>query len=150
MGSVLDSRSAVGRLARDRVGEGCLSGKDGDWPKYRLDESERAAIRAALVQRAEPLTDQEQIAVTLTSLRCVACHQRGSLGGVDPARSSYFHTSNENLGQQGRIPPALTGVGAKLKPKWMREVLVSGRVIRPYTKTRMPRLYHRPQRPEPR
>jgi hypothetical protein len=32
----------------------------------------------------------------------------------------------------------LTGVGAKLKPKWMRDVLVNGRSIRPYMKTRMP------------
>ena len=43
-----------------------------------------------------------------------------------------------NLGDQGRIPPTLTGVGAKLKPKWMRDVLVNARVIRPYMKTRMP------------
>ena len=51
---------------------------------------------------------------------------------------TYFHSQNENLGPQGRIPPTLTHVGAKLKPKWMRQVLVSGRAIRPYINTRMP------------
>ena len=37
-----------------------------------------------------------------------------------------------------RLPPTLTGVGAKLQSKWMRQVLVSGRVIRSYVHTRMP------------
>ncbi|MBC8355666.1 MAG: hypothetical protein H8E66_27115 [Planctomycetes bacterium] len=36
------------------------------------------------------------------------------------------------------MPPHLTGVGAKLKPKWLRQVLVGGRSIRPYMKTHMP------------
>ena len=76
--------------------------------------------------------------MTLTTFRCVACHQRGDLGGVSPERNEYFQTTNPNLGPQGRIPPRLTGVGAKLRPKWMRQVLVGGRTIRPYMKTRMP------------
>lgn len=32
----------------------------------------------------------------------------------------------------------MTNVGAKLNPKWLRQVLVSGRTLRPYIKTRMP------------
>ena len=49
-----------------------------------------------------------------------------------------FTTTNENLGPQGRLPPPLTGVGAKLQSKWLREVLIQGRSIRPYMNTRMP------------
>ncbi|RMF42579.1 MAG: hypothetical protein D6753_07195, partial [Planctomycetota bacterium] len=37
-----------------------------------------------------------------------------------------------------RIPPSLTGVGAKLKPGWLRDVLVNHRSVRPYMLTRMP------------
>lgn len=126
------------RLTSERLDQGCLSGTVGSWPTYSLDESDRGAIRAALNRGAEPLTDHQQISVTLTTFNCVACHQRDSLGGVSLARDEYFQTTNQNLGQQGRIPPPLTGVGAKLKPVWMRDVLVSGRTIRPYMKTRMP------------
>jgi hypothetical protein len=74
----------------------------------------------------------------METFRCFACHTRDDLGGVSDDRNEFFHTANQNLGPQGRLPPTLTGVGAKLKPKWLREVLVSGREIRPYMKTRMP------------
>ena len=81
----------------------------------------------------------EQVAdLNLASFRCTSCHERASLGGVADDRNDYFHTSNPNLGRQGRIPPSLDHVGAKLKTKWFREVLVSGRSIRPYMATRMP------------
>ncbi len=125
-------------LTLARANEGCLSDKPGDWPQYRLDEPQRKAIRAALGRASKALTATDQIKLTLVTFRCVACHQRDNLGGVSAERDEYFQTTNENLGPQGRIPPQLTGVGAKLQPKWMREVLVRGRAIRPYLKTRMP------------
>jgi putative heme-binding domain-containing protein len=117
--------------------KGCLSGESGDWPQFRLAEAERAAIQTAIAQHGE-LTDAEQITLSMQTHRCYSCHQRDELGGVSPQRDTYFQTSDPNLGPQGRIPPTLTGVGAKLKPKWLRQVLVSGRAIRPYVKTRMP------------
>jgi putative heme-binding domain-containing protein len=125
-------------LAELRVDEGCLSLKSGKWPRYDLSDAQRAAMTTAIKQHRQPLGDRQQIAVTMETLRCFACHQRDDLGGVSDERDIYFHTTNENLGPQGRIPPTLTGVGAKLKPEWMRQVLVSGRSIRPYMLTRMP------------
>ena len=121
-----------------RSGEGCLSKATGKWPAFELSDGQRAAIQAAIEQSGNELTKSQQISVTLQTLRCYACHERDGIGGVSDARDPYFLTSNENLGPQGRIPPPLTGVGAKLKPKWMRQVLVSGRAIRPYVETRMP------------
>jgi putative heme-binding domain-containing protein len=121
-----------------RADEGCLSDKKGNWPAYQLNDSQRALIRAALRRETKALTDKERVDLTLSAFNCLSCHQRGELGGVSPERDEYFQTTNQNLGQQGRIPPTLTGVGAKLKPKWLREVLVSGRAIRPYMQTRMP------------
>ncbi len=118
--------------------KGCLSGTKGKWPHYNLDESQRRTIRAAIARTPVRFTDQQQIALTLTTFRCVACHQRDDLGGVAPERNEFFQTTDPNLGPQGRMPPPLSGVGAKLKPKWMRQVLVAGRTIRPYMKTRMP------------
>lgn len=107
-------------------------------PKFSLNQTERLAIGAALQKLARKLTDNEKTEITLSAYNCIACHNRGDFGGVHPDRSHHFQTSNLNLGEQGRIPPTLTGVGAKLKRKWMRDVLVNSRSVRPYMSTRMP------------
>jgi putative heme-binding domain-containing protein len=117
---------------------GCLSETAGNWPDFSFTDSERQNIRAALQRSATALTPEQQIDVSLKSFNCLACHERDHLGGVSSQRNPHFQTTNLNLGEQGRIPPRLTGVGAKLQPQWMREVLVTGRTIRPYMKTRMP------------
>ncbi len=121
------------------VSKGCLSNESGRWPRYALDEEQRAAIVTALQSTAEKeMSETDRVTLTMQTFRCFNCHQRDDLGGISEARNAYFHTTDPNLGPQGRIPPTLTGVGAKLKPKWLREVLVQGRSIRPYMKTRMP------------
>jgi mono/diheme cytochrome c family protein len=117
---------------------GCLSETAGDGPNFQFAADDLQQIRSALRNLGTELTPEQQIDVSLQSFNCLACHERDSLGGVSPERNPHFQTTNLNLGEQGRIPPRLTGVGAKLKPQWMREVLVSGRTIRPYMKTRMP------------
>lgn len=122
-----------------RTNEGCLS-KAGSTkvPRYLLSDQQRIAMHVAIEQSGDKLTIPQRVNATLRTLRCYACHERDGIGGVSDERDPYFLTANENLGPQGRIPPPLTGVGAKLKPKWMRQVLVSGRAIRPYVETRMP------------
>jgi putative heme-binding domain-containing protein len=125
-------------LAELRTDRGCLSADPGDWPRFDLDDSQRELMRAAIEQQSVEFTDAQRIELTMATFRCFACHQRDHLGGVADERDPFFHTTNENLGPQGRLPPTLTKVGAKLKPDWLRQVLVSGRAIRPYIKTRMP------------
>ena len=111
-------------------------------PNFHLSDDQRRFITAAIVNRPvgnpRKFTDQQRIDHTLAAFNCTACHQRDQVGGVSVKRNPYFKTTNLNLGDQGRIPPTLTGVGAKLKRKWMRDVLVNGRSVRPYSKTRMP------------
>ena len=130
--------NALRSLDTSKLDAGCLSGRTGAWPRYSLSAADTAAIRAALSSTPK-LNAEDHIAVHLTSQRCLNCHTRGDLGGIADNRDSYFQTINPNLGPQGRVPPPLTGVGAKLKPQWMRQVLVLGRGIRPYVKTRMPK-----------
>jgi putative heme-binding domain-containing protein len=125
-------------LADARLDKGCLSTDVGAWPQFGMNKKQRHLIRTALTDRPTRLDAQQQISTTLTAFRCLNCHQRDELGGVSAERNPHFQTTNPNLGPQGRIPPTLTGVGAKLNPTWMRQVLVSGRSIRPYVKTRMP------------
>jgi hypothetical protein len=45
---------------------------------------------------------------------------------------------DEALGDSGRLPPPLTGIGRKLKPEWMEKVFKGDGRMRPYLKTRMP------------
>ena len=132
------SKRQYPRLGELRLDKGCLSNKVGKWPAYDLTATQRNAMIAALKREPNVLDHRQKIALTLATLNCIACHERDRVGGVSSERDQYFHTTNPNLGPQGRIPPTLTGVGAKLRPKWMRQVLVSGRQIRPYLKTRMP------------
>jgi putative heme-binding domain-containing protein len=134
-----DTASArFAKLSDVNTSKGCLSSEPGNWPDFDLTETETANMKSAINSGFDRLDSQQTIDFTLTSFRCAACHSRDSLGGVSQQRRAHFQTTNLNLGEQGRIPPTLTGVGAKLNPKWMRDVLVNGRSIRPYMKTRMP------------
>ncbi|MCH2115366.1 MAG: c-type cytochrome [Pirellulales bacterium] len=133
--AVVSERPAI--PIEDAAG-GCLSEESGDWPQFAMKPAERELLRLGLGADAGALTGEEQIATTMTRLACFACHQRDGLGGVALQRDQYFRSADANLGPQGRSPPHLTGVGAKLKPAWLRDVLVNGRSIRPYMHTRMP------------
>ncbi len=138
---VLPNRSPPSeKLALNKLdpSRGCLSTDKGDWPDYKIDEVTRQLLQKSLKELPARLTANQKIDVALTRFNCIACHDRNQLGGVSIERNPHFQTSDLNLGDQGRIPPGLSGAGAKLKPKWMRDVLVNGRKIRPYMKTRMP------------
>ena len=127
---------------------GCLAGSDVQsthTPRYTLDDAARSALRAAVNARAArgsasppPATDTESIARTLTGFNCFACHTRGDTGGISRALNPYFHTTQPDLGEEARIPPQLTHVGAKLQGDWLHEVLFDGARVRPYMSTRMP------------
>lgn len=117
---------------------GCWSTENPRGPRFTLDEQQRQAISAAI--KAEPAPDSDQLAVakSLTAFRCLACHVRDDYGGVHDAHNPYFLGSELKLGDDGRIPPPLTLVGAKLKPAWMKKVLFDGESVRHYISTRMP------------
>ena len=130
---------ALVALEKVRPERGCLSGKPGAWPRYQVSDAQRAAIRAALAAQDRAFSVAENVELTLTRLNCLACHQRGEIGGVPASRQEFFTGKDENLGDQGRLPPTLTGVGAKLKAGWLRDVVVNGASVRPYQNTRMPK-----------
>ncbi len=125
-------------LAHVNPDSGCLSSRPGDWPNFHLTQPERESIQATLSRPPVELDLSQQIDISLKAFNCLACHDRDNLGGVTSERNPHFQTTNLNLGDQGRIPPTLTGVGAKLNSNWMRDVIVNGRSIRPYMNTRMP------------
>ena len=61
-----------------------------------------------------------------------------TIGGVPETYNPFFAGSEQKLGDDGRIPPPLTLVGAKLQPAWMKKVLFDGESVRHYMATRMP------------
>ena len=126
--------------------DGCLSDhvRKG-LPQYHLSESQRASIAAALKDRSTfsaPLEPSQRIARTMAALNCYACHERGGAGGADAARVEHFvMTASFDMGDEGKLPPRLSGVGAKLKPAAMEKIIAAGElhVRRHHMATRMPR-----------
>ncbi len=131
------SRNATPLLKLDPK-RGCLGEKQGNWPHYSLTDEQQADIAAALRSFDEPLSDEQQIAQRMAARNCTACHPRGERGGPAADRSQYFTTNEWSLGQDGRLPPPLTGVGAKLQRDWLIDAVAHGQSIRPYLRTRMP------------
>ncbi len=120
---------------------GCLAESPAKgWFDYSLDPRQRAAITAAL---AAPLTGAprpEQIVDrTLNAFNCYACHARSGRGGVESSFNSFFETTQREMGDEGRLPPLLDGVGAKLNADYLAHTLADGLKDRPYMLTRMPR-----------
>jgi hypothetical protein len=107
-----------------------------------LSGAQRNALAAAIVAiqggQLTPPTPQEQIVATMTAMNCFACHRRGDVGGVIRERDPYFTANSPDLGDEGRIPPLLTGVGEKLQADWLQAVLTESAVARPYMDARMP------------
>ncbi len=132
------SKSAPALTEKLNIDAGCLSPTPGKAPDYRLSDEQRSAIRRALTEKPAAPTPAEAIHLRLTQLNCIACHQRDDFGGVKPELDRYFHSTEEALGNQARIPPELTLIGAKLQPGWLNKVLHEGETVRPYMTTRMP------------
>ena len=126
------------------AGAGCLA-EDvrAALPHYALSGADRAALEAVLRARgrlADPLDDSDELERALRRFDCRACHARDGTGGPQPDRLAYFTASEDlDLGNEGRLPPHLDGVGAKLRAEWLRRVLAEGASARPYLATRMPR-----------
>ncbi len=121
-----------------KLDHGCLSDAPGKAPQFSLSASQRQAIRAALqAEKTEP-SSADRIKMKLTQLNCIACHERDDYGGVAASRDAFFHSTEEALGNEARIPPPLTGVGGKLKSDWLNRLLYDRARARPYMTTRMP------------
>jgi len=121
------------------AGKGCLSETRGAWPHFDLSMEQRKLITKALHSAEKKvLNDRQQIDKTLVSFNCIACHDRTGLGGIVSDRDAYFTGSHPELGNQGRRPPPLSHVGAKLTPAWIKDVMLHGKRQRNYLNANMP------------
>lgn len=130
--------SLIGSLDR-----GCMSADDAaSGVEYAFTDRERRAVRT-VIEELVPARSHDvpslRLNATLKRLNCVACHDLHESGGPEPALAAYFRaTTNADLGIEGRLPPTLTDVGAKLNLEWMHALLAEGAESRPYMATRMP------------
>ncbi len=118
-------------------------------PRYQLDSHQFAAIGRALEHQRQQ--ENQSVAVTsgeveprlqleLLRYHCHACHQRDGLGGIGRDRRAYFETvGHVDLGDEGRLPPPLSGVGRKPRPAWLERVIQGNGAIRPFMLARMPK-----------
>jgi mono/diheme cytochrome c family protein len=135
----LASTAKAPPLAKLREEAGCLAPKPAKGlPAYALAEGQRKAIGAALKAKPPASTPAVVIARTLAAFNCYACHARDKVGGPEPALDKLFQTTQPEMGDEGRLPPPLDGVGAKLNPEYLRHLLDVGGHDRPYMHTRMP------------
>lgn len=114
-------------------------------PKYDLSDEQRASLVAAIKAVADGKLSQKregeaEVKHTFAALNCFACHERGGAGGPEAGRAAYFRINGEaELGDEGRLPPTLTGIGGKLKPEALAGILTTTQWrVRPYMATRMP------------
>ena len=126
---------------------GCLaatSEQRGAAPRFDLTSTQHAALDAALASLIEiaraggapaPL---ERARDLVAVMRCGSCHEQNG-GGVRSEWRGYFRSRVEaDLGDEGRLPPRLDGVGARLQSPWMERVIGHGERARPYLAARMP------------
>ena len=134
-------------LARLNPALGCLGPEETrkTCPDFGLDDLQRASIREALMalesaDKSQSVADAKpaQIHAQMTRLNCYACHERSNVGGVSDERNALFTSNEIDLGDEGRLPPRLTGVGDKLQSEWLHSVLNRGESVRPYMRARMP------------
>jgi cytochrome c553 len=127
-------------LAKLKNSGGCLDGtaKKGI-PNYSLSEAQRKALAAALQTPLPKLAGADKLAHALTTFNCYACHERGQVGGVEEDLNKHFLSTQQEMGDEGRLPPSLTGVGGKLKTPYLKKILEQGVNDRTYMHTRMPK-----------
>ncbi|MCC9656810.1 family 16 glycoside hydrolase [Rhodopirellula halodulae] len=148
-----DGFSLVSALALNQAteGKGCLSSEVASPAvDFALGASQVSAIEAALKRRRSgerPKTSDERLVhMTMVTLNCYACHQRDGVGGPELSRDESFVSTVPEMGLEGRLPPQLTGVGDKLQPQTIVDVLNHGANLRGYMATRMPAFAYEPLR----
>ena len=146
-GKQVQSTRKAPALAECAAAKGCLASKaDAGVPNYELTSIQQVAIESALKSTAEIASTQQtdqarqtRLNHSMTALNCYACHQRDGKGGPESDRNSLFVSTIPEMGDEGRLPPPLDGVGDKLRDDWMNRVIANGDKSRPYMKTYMPK-----------
>ncbi|MES2596194.1 MAG: hypothetical protein V4662_12700 [Verrucomicrobiota bacterium] len=122
--------------------KGCLSPEpQAGVPRYQLSDEQRGAIRTALEARGKAAAKETpQVAIRRIMLQrnCFACHKREELGGPAMDIAMHFTSAKDDLGDLGRLPPPLDGVGRKFQPAALENMLRGRDSVRSYMRVKMP------------
>ncbi len=131
-------------LAELTPGRGCMDEMDAKSPRYGLSAEQKSDIEAGLAEMKRiagpPAPSPIDWGNRVTeAFNCRVCHEVDGTGGVaEGIRTCYRTVDDAELGNEGRFPPRLTGVGTKLTTAWMKKVMLEAGRTRPYMMTRMP------------
>jgi mono/diheme cytochrome c family protein len=146
-GKLVESKSPAATLAKMKTEGGCLSPMSHKGvPQFTLSNVQRESLTAALAKLQKGQTPlgpntankRDLLAWRMTTFNCYACHQRDKIGGADLELDASFVTTQPEMGDEGRLPPPLNGVGAKLNTPYFKHILANGAHDRPYMLTHMP------------
>ncbi len=107
-------------------------------PRYALSPDQRSAIRAALPARQAEPKAADLARRFMLQRNCFACHIRDGLGGPTAEIAQFFTSTRDDLGDLGRLPPPLDGVGRKILPSAFESILHGQNRVRTYMRVRMP------------
>lgn len=140
---VMDQAKAPRLAALTGKTGGCLDVNSSlNVPRYQLSSRQDLALRLALDRSAgetvKEISDSAIVSLEMRRYRCHACHVRDDIGGESRDLERFFHATEADLGDEGRLPPDLSGVGRKLRSEALARVILGEDRIRPYMLTRMP------------
>lgn len=144
LGNDLLASPAAKPFAELDPSKGCLAAtppvsRESRVPDFAFSPKQRAAITAAIKSPLPEVTPAALTRQTMTTFNCLACHARGGLGGPETTRSALFTSTIPEMGDEGRLPPPLDGVGDKLNRDYLNHVLANGADDRPYMRVAMPK-----------
>ncbi len=123
----------------------CVSNSVKALPQFHLDNTQIESLKVTLTdlkknKNKEKLSHQAQLDFRILKLNCYACHEREKQGGIGRNKKRFFETiGHVDIGDEGRFPPELTGLGQKMHLGLMKNVLEGKSEIRPFMTIRMPR-----------
>lgn len=135
------SAKPLEEILTDEAKRTCLTGTSRGLPAYSLSAEQRDFITTTLkeMRASKPIAAKDRLQLTLLQRNCYACHERDNQGGVGRYQKAYFETvGNVDIGDEGRLPPPLSGVGAKLQSAWINQVLKGTGDVRSHMRIRMP------------
>jgi cytochrome c551/c552 len=129
---------------KDRPAAGCLADsadKRGGAPWFRFSAAERDALRSFLkegLSGAGSPAPAFAAKATIERLNCLACHTRDGAGGLSQDVTEALRRFEKAENGEAVSPPTLTGIGAKVRTPWLRQLLTQGGRARPWMSLRMP------------
>ena len=135
--------SIIQQVDGRRIDAGCLNADPVNGvPDFGFSDTERRLIRETLgtLSRTKRVSSApfDRLERSLQRLGCIACHERGGRQSVFSQRIREFVSLGHDKTVRDISAPSLDGVGERLRPKWLRRVLLDHTRSRSWLDLSMP------------